>query len=174
MNLGWLATYVSLPISLFSLVFSVKALRESRWDRLLVTVEGSAYSVKPEGKDWQTVLIVEVTNVGRTPTTVTDAFWRLIPGKKSPEEVYEPSKFDFKDWGSIGLPLGTEELPIILQPNSSHRFTKRIPMPSPTSEAVGRPGVTVIKRPKSPRKVSHESTRTNVFGKERRFPQRHE
>jgi len=156
-------TYLALAISVCTLFISAWWLRETRSARILLTVDGDAHSSEKEVAGSCIDLTVEITNVGRIATTVTDVFWS-ISSEASDQGVDDKEAAPHAD---IRYTLEANKLPVVIEPNSSHGFSLQIPHEQVNSAALGRPGATVIRRPKPFRRVSHESTRTEIFGKER-------
>lgn len=165
MNQQSWSSYVALAISVCTLFISAWWLRETRSARILLTVEGQAHSVKEKGAGSSINLTVEITNVGRIATTVTEVFWSISNRADGQEGgTKEPASN-----ADVRYILGATELPVVLEPNSSHGFSMQIPHEQVNSATLGRPGATVIRRPKPFRRVSHDNTRTEIFGKERSF-----
>lgn len=165
MNQQSWSSYVALAISVCTLLISAWWLRETRSARILLTVEGQAHSVKEKGTGSYINLTVEITNVGRIATTVTEVFWSISNGADGQEAGRKPDA----SVADVRYVLGATELPVVLEPNSSHGFSMQIPHDQVNSATLGRPGATVIRRPKPFRRVSHDNTRAEIFGKERSF-----
>ena len=168
MNQQTWTSYVALGISLATLLVSAWFLRETRSARFLLTVDGHAYSGVSKETGSYIDLTVAVTNVGRVSTTVTDVFWSISSTAEEEDAVATPEAVSNAD---IRFNFETKELPLVLEPNSSHDFSMHIPQAKANYATAGRPGATVIRRPKSFRRVSHDNTRTEIFGKERSFPE---
>lgn len=166
MNQQSWSSYVALAISICTLLISAWWLRETRSARILLTVEGQALYSKKKGTNSEIELTVEITNVGRIATTVTDVFW-TISNKAGGQE--EGAKKGGDSNPDLRYTLEATELPVVLEPNSSHGFSIQISREEVNSATLGRPGATVIRRPKPFRRVSHNNTRTEIFGKERSF-----
>lgn len=159
-------SYLALAISLCTLIVSAWYLRETRSARILLTVDGHAHASMSKGAKSYIDLSVEVTNVGRLATTVTDVFWS-IPSKAEDQATTTQTATN----ADSRYILDTKDLPVVLEPNSSHAFSMQIPHEEVDSITIGRPGATVIRRPQPFRRVSHDSTRTDIFGKARPFPE---
>lgn len=165
MNQQSWSSYAALAISVCTLLVSVWWLRETRSARILLTVDGHAHSSQNEDTSSFFDLTVEITNVGRVATTVTDVFWN-ISNKTGDQEVEAKETASNADVRYI---IEASELPVVLEPNSSHAFSMQIPQEKVNTSTIGRPGATVIRRPKPFHRVSHDNTRSEIFGKERSF-----
>lgn len=163
MNQQSWTSYAALAISVCTLLISAWWLRETRSGRILLTVDGQAHSSKNKGASLCIDLTVEITNVGRVATTVTEVFWS-ISNKTGGQEVGTEEVASNAD---VRYVLEATELPLVLEPNSSHAFSMQIAQEKVDSATIGRPGTTVIRRPKPFRRVSHENTRTEILGEAR-------
>lgn len=165
MNQQSWSSYAALAISVCTLLISAWWLRETRSARILLTVAGNAHSSKDKRTSSSIDLTVEITNVGRIATTVTDVFWS-ISNKTEDQKGGTHGTATIDDTRYV---FGTTELPVVLEPNSSHGFSMQIPQEKVNSATIGRPGAIVIRRPKPFHRVSHDNTRSEIYGKERSF-----
>lgn len=156
-------TYLALAISVCTLIVSAWWLRETRSARILLSVEGHSHSSEKEDARSWIDLTVDITNVGRIATTVTDVFWSISSEAGNQAQGAKVTASD----ADVRYTLEASELPVVLEPNSSRSFSLQIPHEQVDSAALGRPGATVIRRPKPFRRVSHDNTRAEIFGKER-------
>ncbi len=163
MNQQSWTSYAALVVSVCTLLISAWWLRETRSARILLTVDGHAQSNKDQDVNSDIDLTVEITNVGRVPTTVTNVFWN-VSNKSDGQE--QDSKVDTSNAEAKYI-FEAAELPVVLEPNSSHGFIMQFPHDKIDSASTGRPGATVIRRPKLFRRVSHDNTRTDILGNER-------
>ena len=156
-------TYLALVISVCTLLISAWWLRETRSARILLTVEGHAHSSEKEDASSPIDLTVEITNVGRVATTVTDVFWSISnrAGNQSEGTNEAVSRAD------VRYALEASEMPVVIEPNSSRGFSLQMSHEQVNSAALGRPGAIVIRRPKPFRRVTHDNTRAEILGKER-------
>lgn len=100
-----------------TLLISAWRLREIRSARILLTVEGQAHPIKKKGANSHIDLTVEITNVERIATTVTDVFWSISNKAGGQEEGTKEAASN----ADVRYTLGATELPVVLGPNSSHR-----------------------------------------------------
>ncbi len=163
MNQQSWTSYAALVISVCTLLISAWWLRETRSGRILLTVDGQAHSSNNKGAKSLIDLTVEITNVGRVATTVTEVFWSISNMKGGQEEGTK----DAISNADVRYLLEATELPLLLEPNSSHAFTMQITQEKVDTATIGRPGTTVIRRPKPFRRISPENTRTEILGQAR-------
>lgn len=165
----WAMLVISLILSCASLVLSLKAILDLRWDRFLVTVEGRATALVGENNYSSMFLTVEITNVGRTPVTVTELNWTVSSDKNLKKDGFSSDAHPISSFESVFY--WDSELPMIIQPNSSYTFKYDIKGEQAKPGLFGRAEATFIYRPKSPKNFTHASTRRHVYSELRPYPE---
>lgn len=160
---------IPLLVSATSLYISLKAIRESKWNQLLVTVEGHAQASRDKAGNPSIAVSVEITNGGRDPVTVTNAFWTVSKNKDlmNEEYAYDSQPITCQRRFSFYVP----ELPMTILPKSTYTFTSQDYFGEPHLSLFGRPGATFMVRPRSARHVTDVSTRTHAYGTVRPYPE---
>jgi len=156
-------------ISSTALYLSIRAIRDSRWDRFLVTIDGEFPSAAGRDEGSYVSIKIEITNVGRVPVTVTDVYLEISDKRETWTPEFDRAKAVFH--GASQVSYWSEQLPMVIQPNSSYRFHAKDIRDTDNTDLFARPGATFIRRPSSPKRVTHTSTRTNVFGQVIEYPQ---
>lgn len=165
------AALVGIPllVSATSLYISLKAIRDSKWNQLLVTVEGHAQASRGKEGNLSIIASVEITNGGRDPVTVTNVFWTVSKHEDLRNEEYGYDSQPIKCQRRFSFYV--QELPMIIQPKSTYTFTSPDYFDEPHLYFFGRPGATFIVRPHSSKQVTYASTRTHVYGAVRPYPE---
>lgn len=156
-------------ISSTALYLSLRAIRDSRWDRFLVAIDGEFTGAAGRDEGSYVNITIEITNVGRVPVTVTDVYLEISDKRETWKPEFDTAKAVFH--GAWQVSYWSEKLPMVIQPNSSYRFHAKDIRDADNTDLFARPGATLIRRPSSPKRVTHASTRTNVFGQINAYPQ---